>query len=73
MSEFFFIMKAIGEKFLKLRLDRGLTLTEAAEQTGIPERNYRGIEKGTLGYEYWKLAKLFEFYRVKWSDIFDEN
>ena len=61
---------ALSERLRALREERGLTLTEAAEKTGLTVSHLHYIEKGARRPKADSLSQLARFYGVLVEDLY---
>lgn len=59
----------IGKEISKLRKERGMTIRELADKTGITYSAFPGIESGKTDIRIGTLEKIAKGLRIKVSDI----
>ncbi len=64
--------KEIGLQLRKLRNEKGMTLSQAAERSGLADRHVAGIERWERHVPIFTLHELASVYGVKASDILRE-
>lgn len=65
--------KMIGEKLKKIREDKGLTLREVADKTGIHFTYIGKLENGQHKANLEMINKLCKFYNISVSSLFGET
>ena len=58
-----------GEKFRKLRVEKGLTQEFVARKTGISRPSYISVEKGTKDLKLKEAKNLAELFEIDLNDI----
>jgi len=62
----------VGRQLRKLRNERGLSLTEVAEATGISQSFLSLVETGKNDITFGRLVRVLEFYGVGFDDLLGE-
>ena len=65
--------KVFSERLKELRLQRGLTQKELAEQIGIKRNSYSDLENGKCEANYEKLEKIVDFFDVSLDWLFGRD
>lgn len=63
----------IGAKLLAIRKTTGLTQSEVAEKTGISDRTYADIERGTVNMRVATLMKICHTFHITPDEILTEQ
>jgi transcriptional regulator with XRE-family HTH domain len=65
-------MTPFGERMRKLRLERGVTLKEMAEEIGVSSAYLSALEHGKRGRPGWHLLqRIISYFNIIWDDAED--
>lgn len=68
-----FDFRVIGNKLLKIRKRLGLTQSEVAEASGLSDRTYADIERGTVNMRIETILKICKALQITPDEILTEN
>ena len=68
-----FDFKAIGNKLLAIRKKTGLTQSEVAEASGLSDRTYADIERGTVNMRIETILRICKALQITPDDILTEE
>ena len=68
-----FDLRVIGNKLFAVRKKLGLTQLEVAEASGLSDRTYADIERGTVNMRIETILKICQALRISPDDILTES
>ena len=68
-----FDFRVIGNKLLKIRKRLGLTQSEVAVASGLSDRTYADIERGTVNMRIETILKICKVLQITPDEILTEN